>query len=59
MYDPHYDERFRKDPLGEMAQRDAIVSLVQTYLATLRDLGVQTWLMHGTLLGWWWGKHVC
>jgi hypothetical protein len=31
---------------------------VQTYLATFRDLGVQTWLMHGTLLGWWWGKKV-
>ncbi|EWZ43111.1 hypothetical protein FOCG_01997 [Fusarium oxysporum f. sp. radicis-lycopersici 26381] len=31
---------------------------MQTYLATFRDLGVQTWLMHGSLLGWWWGKKV-
>lgn len=31
---------------------------MQTYLATIRDLGIQTWLMHGSLLGWWWGKKV-
>jgi hypothetical protein len=31
---------------------------MQTYLATFRDLGIQTWLMHGSLLGWWWGKKV-
>lgn len=54
----HYDARFTKGPLPETAQRDAIRVLIQTYLSTFRDLGVQTWLMHGTLLGWWWGKEV-
>ncbi|KPM42976.1 hypothetical protein AK830_g3559 [Neonectria ditissima] len=52
----HYDARFGNGPLKENEQRDAIRVLIQTYLATFRDLGVQTWLMHGTLLGWWWGK---
>ncbi|KAK7430933.1 mannosyltransferase [Neonectria magnoliae] len=52
----HYDARFGDGPLKETEQRDAIRILIQTYLATFRDLGVQTWLMHGTLLGWWWGK---
>ncbi|KAI1062434.1 hypothetical protein LB506_006340 [Fusarium annulatum] len=39
-------------------QNAGIKVLMQTYLATFRDLGVQTWLMHGSLLGWWWGKKV-
>ncbi|KAH7155878.1 mannosylphosphorylation protein [Dactylonectria estremocensis] len=56
---PHYDARFSKGfLLTETAQLDAIRVLVQTYLSTFRDLGIQTWLMHGTLLGWWWGKEV-
>lgn len=54
----HYDRRFTKKILAPAAQRDAIRVLVQTYLSTFRDLGVQTWLMHGTLLGWWWGKKI-
>ncbi|KAK0618537.1 LicD family-domain-containing protein [Bombardia bombarda] len=31
---------------------------MQTFLATFNDLGVETWLMHGSLLGWWWNKHI-
>jgi hypothetical protein len=58
-YNIHYDIRYTKKPLEEQEQHDAIVVLIQTYLATFRDLGIQTWLMHGTLLGWWWGKKVC
>ncbi|KAK6450519.1 hypothetical protein FP744_10006769 [Trichoderma asperellum] len=57
-YDVHYDARFTRAILEDPEQREAIKVLVQTYLATFRDLGVQTWLMHGTLLGWWWGKKV-
>ncbi|TFB06760.1 Protein MNN4 [Trichoderma ghanense] len=57
-YDVHYDDRYSRILLEDPKQREAIKVLVQTYLATFRDLGVQTWLMHGTLLGWWWGKKV-
>ncbi|KAK1255207.1 hypothetical protein MKX08_009202 [Trichoderma sp. CBMAI-0020] len=57
-FDVHYDARFARGLLEGPEQREAIKVLVQTYLATFRDLGVQTWLMHGTLLGWWWGKKV-
>ncbi|KAM0288094.1 hypothetical protein ACHAQH_000162 [Verticillium albo-atrum] len=32
--------------------------LIQTYLATFESLGIETWLMHGSLLGWWWNKRV-
>ncbi|KAH6609478.1 mannosylphosphorylation, partial [Trichoderma cornu-damae] len=53
-----YDARFSGRLLDGPEQREAIKVLVQTYLATSRDLGLQTWLMHGTLLGWWWGKKI-
>lgn len=54
----HYDGRFTRDILSEEDQKNTIRLLVKTYLNTVRELGVQTWLMHGSLLGWWWGKKV-
>ncbi|CAM1504598.1 Fc.00g021890.m01.CDS01 [Cosmosporella sp. VM-42] len=57
-YRAHYDARFTKEILDDHSQYKAIKILIQTYLSTLRDLKVQTWLMHGTLLGWWWGRQV-
>ncbi|KAK2048146.1 hypothetical protein LZ31DRAFT_490625 [Colletotrichum somersetense] len=57
-FSARYDERFASKPLNQTAERDALKVLVQTYLATLNDLGVQTWLMHGSLLGWWWNKQM-
>jgi hypothetical protein len=55
---PHYDLRYFGEALEPQDQNAGIKVLMQTYLATFRDLGVQTWLMHGSLLGWWWGKKV-
>lgn len=55
----HYDERFATQPIiSEDRARHALKVLLQTYLATCRDLGIETWLMHGTLLGWWWNKQI-
>lgn len=31
---------------------------MQAYLSTMADLGADTWIMHGTLLGWWWNRKV-
>lgn len=28
--------------------------MIRAYLSTMRALGYETWLAHGTLLGWWW-----
>ncbi|KAK0391727.1 hypothetical protein NLU13_1226 [Sarocladium strictum] len=58
LWDQHYASRFSKEPLADDARHNALVGLVQSYLYTMNDLKVQTWLMHGTLLGWWWGKHI-
>lgn len=54
----HYDARFMTQALDEEPHRDVLRILIQTYLATCRALKVKTWLMHGTLLGWWWGKKI-
>ncbi|KAJ3510260.1 hypothetical protein NM208_g15556 [Fusarium decemcellulare] len=55
---PHYDWRYMKEELEPAVQNAGIKVLMQTYLSTFQDLGVETWLMHGSLLGWWWGKKV-
>lgn len=33
-------------------------ALVRTYLATMHSLRAETWIMHGTLLGWWWNQRI-
>ncbi|KAK5992422.1 Protein MNN4-like protein [Cladobotryum mycophilum] len=56
-HNPHYDDRFAPHFYLTQDERwENVKILIQTYLSTCRDLGVQTWLMHGTLLGWWWGR---
>jgi hypothetical protein len=32
--------------------------LVQTYFTTMNAIGAETWIMHGTLLAWWWNQKV-
>jgi len=31
---------------------------MQTFLSTMTDIGAETWIMHGTLLGWWWNQKI-
>ncbi|TVY92934.1 Protein MNN4 [Lachnellula willkommii] len=51
-------DRFADHQLGYRERKQALSNLIQTYLATMSDVGVETWLMHGTLLGWWWNRKV-
>ncbi|KAJ5788513.1 hypothetical protein N7457_003503 [Penicillium paradoxum] len=32
--------------------------LVQTYFKTMNAIGAETWIMHGTLLAWWWNQKI-
>lgn len=50
--------RFAEKVLKEDERQLHLAALVQTYLATMADLGAETWLMHGTLMGWWWNRKV-
>ncbi|KAH6669550.1 LicD family-domain-containing protein [Halenospora varia] len=58
VFHPHYDGRFADHELGYRERKQALSNLIQTYLATMADIGVETWLMHGTLLGWWWNRKI-
>ncbi|MCJ1309430.1 hypothetical protein MMC25_003089 [Agyrium rufum] len=58
IFHPHYDGRFTDHTLGYDERQGHLVALVQSYLSTMADLGAQTWLMHGTLMGWWWNRKI-
>lgn len=58
-FDGHYDGRFASTRLAnENDRHDRLVSLVQTYISTMQDIGAETWIMHGTLMGWWWNREI-
>ena len=50
--------RFSTAPLDPEAIRPYLTALIQTYLSTMEIIGVETWIMHGTLLAWWWNQKV-
>ncbi|KAK4969845.1 mannosyltransferase [Elasticomyces elasticus] len=58
IFHPHYDGRFADKPLPSDERRAYLVALVHTYLSTMNDIGAETWIMHGTLLGWWWNRKI-
>lgn len=51
----HYDKRYFQRELTYEQHAPELRRLVRSYLAATRALGVQTWLAHGSLLGWYWG----
>lgn len=51
-------ERFANKILTYDDQKSNLSLLVESYLSTMRDLGAETWIMHGTLMGWWWNRQV-
>lgn len=56
--DADFEFSFANQALPVEDQRKALVFLIQTYLYAMRDLGAETWLMHGTMIGWWWNRKV-
>lgn len=38
------------------ASHAVLTDLFRSYTLAMRDLGVDTWLAHGSLLGWFWGR---
>ncbi|PWY95502.1 mannosylphosphorylation protein [Aspergillus sclerotioniger CBS 115572] len=54
----HYDGRFASEPLSEDKTVPHLSELIRTYLSTMGDLGAETWIMHGTLLAWWWNQKI-
>lgn len=54
----HYDGRFADRELAYEERRVLLKGLIRTYLSTMNDIGVETFLVHGTLLGWWWNRRI-
>ncbi|KAF2708051.1 hypothetical protein K504DRAFT_382262 [Pleomassaria siparia CBS 279.74] len=57
-FDSHYDGRFAESALPNEERQIHLSHLLRTYLATMNDLGAETWIMHGSLLGWWWNRKI-
>ncbi|KAF1990269.1 hypothetical protein K402DRAFT_225777 [Aulographum hederae CBS 113979] len=57
-FHPHYDGRFASIPLPDEDRHKHLRALMRTYLATMTSIGAETWIMHGTLLGWWWNRKI-
>lgn len=54
----HSDARFDQGPLSYEARREGLSALITAYLSTMNDMGTETWLMHGSLLGWYWNRKI-
>ncbi|CZT22264.1 uncharacterized protein RCC_08133 [Ramularia collo-cygni] len=47
-----YDVRFTDHLLDDASHHLNLIALAQSYLISMNDLGIPTWLMHDTLLNW-------
>lgn len=54
----HYDARYYKGLVPYEEHTSNLQHLVRSYLTVFRAMGVETWLAHGTLLGWWWNGKI-
>ncbi|KAF2736819.1 hypothetical protein EJ04DRAFT_510725 [Polyplosphaeria fusca] len=55
----HYDERHFHGTVSYEERTDTQIHMIRAYLKFFMDEGLDTWIAHGTLLGWWWnGKRL-
>ncbi|KIW13629.1 hypothetical protein PV08_08820 [Exophiala spinifera] len=54
----HYDSRYFKEVVTEEERQETLTHLIQSYFDTFQKLGVETWIAHGTLLGWYWNGKI-
>lgn len=55
----HYDIRYFTGNVVSYEERtETLHYMVRAYLTTFRELGIETWIAHGTLLGWWWNGKI-
>ncbi|TKA61327.1 hypothetical protein B0A49_11068 [Cryomyces minteri] len=50
----HYDKRYFHGVVSYGERTDTLRHMVRAYLDFFRKEGLETWISHGTLLGWWW-----
>lgn len=54
----HYDSRFFKGKVPYEEHQANLRHLIRSYLGTFDRIGAETWIAHGTLLGWWWNGKI-
>lgn len=55
----HYDIRYYAgSPVSYEERGDALHHLIRSYLTVFRERNIETWIAHGTLLGWWWNGKI-
>ncbi|KAK3684218.1 LicD family-domain-containing protein [Podospora appendiculata] len=54
----HYDARYYHGLVPYAEHRAVLRHLIRSYLTVTKELGIETWLAHGTLLGWWWNGRI-
>ncbi|KAI4223152.1 MAG: hypothetical protein LQ349_007481 [Xanthoria aureola] len=50
----HYDSRYHHGIQDYADRKDTQLHLLRAYLTFFHVNHIETWLAHGTLLGWWW-----
>ncbi|USP76236.1 hypothetical protein yc1106_03510 [Curvularia clavata] len=55
-FNSHYDGRFASSELPFAERVWNLRLMLKAYTETMDQIGIQTWIMHGCLLGWWWNE---
>ncbi|KAH8820557.1 LicD family-domain-containing protein [Xylogone sp. PMI_703] len=55
----HYDIRyFTGEAVSYEKRGETLRHLIRAYLTSFRERNIETWIAHGTLLGWWWNGKI-
>lgn len=54
----HYDIRYFNGAVPYEEHRPTLRHLIRSYLTACKKMDIETWLAHGTLLGWWWNGRI-
>ncbi|KAJ5902708.1 hypothetical protein N7495_003236 [Penicillium taxi] len=52
------NHRFANETLPVEQVPPHLTALIRTYLQTMSAIGAETWIIHGTLLSWWWNQDI-
>lgn len=55
----HYDSRYFKGENNYVDRRLTQTYMLRAYFTFFAEKDMETWIAHGTLLGWWWNGKVC
>ncbi|KAJ5097348.1 hypothetical protein N7456_008069 [Penicillium angulare] len=54
----HYDSRFFVSPVSDDLRAKTLTHMIRAYLTFFHENKLETWIAHGTLLGWWWNGRI-